>query len=94
VTAGRQRHASPNARFHLVEPRLDPEQSGTAGQLATIAAQQEALVQQLASRIAAVTGLPAGDVREQLRAPGVLLSPQEAVEYGLVERIDVPLAAR
>jgi ATP-dependent Clp protease, protease subunit len=92
VTAGRQRRAGPHARFHLVEPRVDAAaDGGTAGQLATIAAQQEALVQQLASRIAAVAGLRAEAVREQLRPPGVLLSAQAAVSYGLVERIDVPL---
>jgi ATP-dependent Clp protease protease subunit len=95
VTAADRRHATPNARFHLVEPRVAvAELHGTADQIATVAAQQEAMLQRLCARIAAVTGHDASAVREQLCSPGRLLSAQEAVEYGLVERIDVPLHPR
>jgi ATP-dependent protease ClpP protease subunit len=51
------------------------------------------MVQQLAERVAAATGHDAPTVREQLRSPGTVLSAQEAVAYGLVEQIAVPLHA-
>jgi ATP-dependent Clp protease protease subunit len=95
VTAGQRRHATPNARFHLVEPRVDPEQfTGTADQVAGQAARHEALVRQLCERVSRVTGHDIDTVREQLRGAGTLLSAQEAAAYGLVERIEVPLRSR
>jgi ATP-dependent Clp protease protease subunit len=95
VTAGRRRQASPHARFHLVEPWVDPGQSsGTADEIVRLAARHESMVQQLAERVAAVTGHDAGSIQEQLRSPGTMLSAQAAVAYGLVERIHVPLRSR
>jgi len=95
VTAAYRRHATPNARFHLVEPRAAPaETRGSANQIAAFAAQQEAMLQQLCARIATVTSHDAVGIREQLRSPGRVLSAQEAVEYGLVEGIEVALRPR
>jgi len=95
VTAADRRYASPHALFHLVEPRI--ERGGdrcTADEAVQMAARHEALVQQLSTRIAAVTGHDSAVVREQLRSPGRVLSAQEAVAYGLVERIETPLRPR
>ena len=82
--AGHQRIAHAHARFALRDPHVSL--SGRAGDLA---AQVDHYQRQLAAvhdRLARACGQPLERIVEDMRA-GLSLSAQEAVEYGLVQRL-------
>jgi ATP-dependent Clp protease protease subunit len=84
VAFARHRSAAPHASFHLAEPRT--ELTGTPGQLATYARQQEELLRRFQARLVGVTGRPPEAVAHDLRA-GRYLDAREALAYGLIDTI-------
>ena len=87
LTAADRVEATPNARFRLTEPRL--EANGSADQVAAVVAQHARLLDQLCARLAERTGRTTEQVRADLRPPGRFLTAQEALAYGLVDRVAV-----
>jgi ATP-dependent Clp protease protease subunit len=85
LSAADRREATPHARFVLREPRL--EVSGTADQVSALARQQATMLDQMCQRLAELTGRTPDEIREDLRSPGRFLSAEDAVAYGLVERV-------
>lgn len=83
VAAG-ERVSYPHATFQLREPRT--EASGTATEVAAHEANHRGLVDDLYERIAQATGRDVEQVRADART-GVFLSADEAVAYGLVQRV-------
>jgi ATP-dependent Clp protease protease subunit len=88
LTVAARREATPHARFALREPRL--EIAGNADQIAALARQHAALLGQWCARLAALTGHPVDEIRDDVRPPGRFLSAEDAVSYGLVERVATP----
>lgn len=89
LTAAAHRSAAPGCRFHLVEPKAEPDLSGrTAGELAQLAEAHDTAVERLAWRIAQLTHRSPADIRADLAPPGRILDAVEAEEYGLVEAPD------
>lgn len=84
LVAARKRSSYPHATLHLSEPRTTVD--GTASQVAAHEAQHRRLVDDLFARIAEVTGRTVEQVRADARA-GRYLSADEALGYGLVERV-------
>ena len=84
VAAGRRlafRHAS----LRLCEPPAAPV-SGTADEVAAAAGKYLRELEELAERVAAVTGQPRSRVEDDLSS-GRVLTAQEARDYGLVDEV-------
>lgn len=85
LAAAQRRLAYRHARVRLVEPRADAV-SGTADEVAAAAGQYLRELEELAVRLAEVTGRPRSRVEDDLSA-GRVLTAEEAREYGLVDEI-------
>jgi ATP-dependent Clp protease, protease subunit len=77
------RYAYPSAVFVLSEPRL--QFNGTVAAVTAQEQQAAQMIGELVSRLAAVTGRTAEQIRSDLEAQR-LLTVDEAIDYGLVER--------
>jgi ATP-dependent Clp protease protease subunit len=76
------RYAYPSAVFVLSEPRL--QFNGTVASVTAQERQATQMIGELVSRLAAVTGRTAEQIRSDLEAQR-LLTVDEAIDYGLVE---------
>jgi ATP-dependent Clp protease, protease subunit len=83
-----RRSASPNARFRLAQPRL--EASGTADHLTAQSHHFQDLLRRLQVELAEATGQPLEEVVLDLRRER-FLDAQEALAYGLIDEIGVPI---
>jgi len=92
LTAADRRETTPHARFVLREPRL--EVAGTADQVAVLAQQQADMLGQVCARLAALTGRTVEQIRADMRPPGRFLSAEDAVAYGLAERVTAAARAK
>lgn len=85
LAAAHRRLAYRHARIRLAEPRSAPVQ-GTADEVATAAGRYLRELEELADRLADVTGQPRSRVETDLAA-GKVLTAAEALEYGLVHEV-------
>jgi ATP-dependent Clp protease, protease subunit len=85
LAAADRRLAYPHARILLAEPRTAPV-AGTADEVAAAAGQYLRELEELAVRLAAVTGQPRSRVEDDLAA-GRILTAEQAREYGLLDDI-------
>jgi ATP-dependent Clp protease protease subunit len=85
LAAAGRRSAYRHARVRLAEPRAAAV-AGTADQVAAAAGQYLRELEELAVRLAEVTGRPRSRVEDDLSA-GRLLTAEEAKEYGLIDEI-------
>jgi ATP-dependent Clp protease, protease subunit len=85
LAAAARRLAYRHARIRLVEPR-SASVAGTADQVAAAAGQYLRELEEMAVRLAEVTGQPRNRIEDDLSA-GRSLSAEEAREYGLVDEI-------
>jgi ATP-dependent Clp protease protease subunit len=85
LAAAARRMAYRHARIRLVEPRAAAV-AGTADQVAAAAGQYLRELEELAVRLAEITGRPRNRIEDDLAA-GRTLSAEEAREYGLVDEI-------
>jgi ATP-dependent Clp protease, protease subunit len=76
------RYAYPSAVFVLSEPRM--QFNGTVASVTAQEQQAAQMIGELVSRLAAVTGRTAEQIRSDLEAQR-LLTVDEAIDYGLVE---------
>jgi ATP-dependent Clp protease protease subunit len=81
----RRRIAYPHARFRLAEPRVT-DIAGTADDVASAAGRHLRALEELVVRVADATGQPRSRVEDDF-STGVLLSAEQAREYGLVDEI-------
>jgi ATP-dependent Clp protease protease subunit len=88
LAAAHRRLAYRHARIRLAEPRAATV-AGTADEVAAAAGRYLRELEELAVRLADVTGQPRSRVEDDLSA-GRLLSAAEAREYGLVDEIVGP----
>lgn len=84
LCAAAQRTAHRHAAIVLSLPTASAE--GTAGELAAFAEEHERQVGRLRDRIASTTDRAAPEVEQDLRS-GRVLSAQEALDYGLLNRL-------
>jgi ATP-dependent Clp protease protease subunit len=91
LAAADRRLAYRHARIRLAEPRA-ASVAGTADEVAAAAGRYLRELEELAVRLAEVTGQPRSRVEDDLSA-GRVLSAVEAREYGLVDEIVGPGAA-
>jgi ATP-dependent Clp protease protease subunit len=80
-----RRIAYPHARFRLAEPRVT-EIAGTADHVASAAGRHLRALEELMVRVAGATGQPRSRVEDDF-GTGVVLSAEEARDYGLVDQI-------
>jgi ATP-dependent Clp protease protease subunit len=85
LAAAQRRLAYRHARIRLAEPR-SATVSGTADEVASAAGRYLRELEELAVRLAEVTGQPRSRIETDLSAGKVLTAP-EAVEYGLVDEV-------
>jgi ATP-dependent Clp protease protease subunit len=85
LAAATRRLAYRHARIRLVEPRAAVV-AGTADQVAAAAGQYLRELEELAVRLADVTGQPRNRIEDDLSA-GRTFSAEEAREYGLIDEI-------
>lgn len=85
LAAAARRLAYRHARIRLVEPRA-ASVAGTADQVAAAAGQYLRELEEMAVRLAEVTGQPRNRIEDDLSA-GRTLSAEQAREYGLVDEI-------
>jgi ATP-dependent Clp protease protease subunit len=85
LAAADRRSAYRHARIRLGEPRT-ASVSGTADEVAASAGQYLRELEELAERVATVTGQPRSRVEDDL-STGRVLSAEQAREYGLVEEV-------
>ncbi|MBO0871411.1 MAG: ATP-dependent Clp protease proteolytic subunit [Micromonosporaceae bacterium] len=85
LAAADRRLAYPHARILLAEPRTAPV-AGTADEVAAAAGQYLRELEELAVRLAAVTGQPRPRVEDDLAA-GRMLTAEQAREYGLLDDV-------
>ncbi len=85
LAAAARRLAYRHARIRLAEPR-SAAVAGTADQVAAAAGQYLRELEELAVRLAEVTGQPRNRIEDDLSA-GRTLTAEQAVEYGLVDEI-------
>ncbi len=85
LAAADRRLAYRHARIWLAEPRA-AALSGTADEVAAAAGRYLREVEELAVRLAAVTGQPRSRVEDDLSA-GRVLTAEQAREYGLIDEI-------
>jgi ATP-dependent Clp protease protease subunit len=85
LAAADRRLAYRHARIRLAEPRA-ASLAGTADEIAAAAGQYLRELEELAVRLAEVTGQPLSRVEDDL-ANGRVLTAEEAREYGLVDSI-------
>jgi len=85
LAAADRRLAYRHARIRLVEPRAATI-AGTAVEVAAAAGQYLRELEELAVRLAEVTGRPRSRVEDDLSA-GRVLTAEEAREYGLIDEI-------
>jgi ATP-dependent Clp protease protease subunit len=93
LAAAHRRTALAHARIRLAEPRVDPL-TGTADEVAAAAGRYLRDLEELAVRLAEVTGQPRSRIEDDL-STGRVLSAPEAQEYGLIDAIagrDTPRA--
>lgn len=93
LAAAHRRTALAHARIRLSEPRVDPL-SGTADEVTATAGRYLRDLEDLAVRLAEVTGQPRSRIEDDL-STGRVLSATEALEYGLIDAIagrDAPRA--
>jgi ATP-dependent Clp protease, protease subunit len=88
LAAAHRRLAYRHARIRLAEPRA-ASLAGTADEVAAAAGRYLRELEELAVRLAEVTGQPRSRVEDDLSA-GRVLSAAEAREYGLVDEIVGP----
>jgi ATP-dependent Clp protease protease subunit len=84
LAAAARRLAYRHARIRLVEPRSGL--AGTVDEVAAAAGQYLRELEEMAVRLAEVTGQPRNRIEDDLSA-GRSLSAEEAREYGLVDEI-------
>lgn len=84
LCAAQQRRAHRHAAIVLSLPRAFME--GDASQLSALAAEHERQVARLRDRVASTTGRPAPEVEGDLMT-GLVLSAQEALDYGILDRL-------
>jgi ATP-dependent Clp protease, protease subunit len=85
LAAADRRLAYRHARIRLAEPRA-ASVAGTADQVAAAAGQYLRELEELALRLAEVTGQPRNRIEDDLSA-GRTLTAEQALEYGLVDEI-------
>ena len=85
LAAAQRRLAYRHARIRLTEPRA-ATLAGTADEVASAAGRYLRELEELAVRLAEVTGQPRSRVETDLSA-GRILTAAEAVEYGLVDEV-------
>jgi ATP-dependent Clp protease protease subunit len=85
LAAADRRLAYRHARIRLAEPRAAAV-SGTADEVAAAAGQYLRELEELAVRLAEVTGQPRSRIEDDLSA-GRVLTAQEARDYGLLDDI-------
>ena len=85
LAAAQRRLAYRHARIRLSEPRSETV-AGTADEVAAAAGQYLRELEEMAVRLAAVTGQPRSRVEDDLSA-GRMLTAEQAREYGLVDEI-------
>ena len=85
LAAAHRRLAYRHARIRLAEPR-SATVSGTADEVASAAGRYLRELEELAVRLAEVTGQPQSRIESDLSA-GRMLTATEAVEYGLVDEV-------
>jgi ATP-dependent Clp protease protease subunit len=88
LAAAHRRTALAHARIRLSEPRVDPL-TGTAHEVTAAAGQYLRDLEQLAVRLAEITGKPRSRIEDDL-STGRVLSAREALEYGLIDAIAGP----
>jgi ATP-dependent Clp protease protease subunit len=92
LAAANRRLAFTHARIRLAEPRA-ATLAGTADEVTAAAGQYLREVEEMAVRLAAVTGQPRSRVEDDLAA-GRLLTAEQAREYGLIDEIAGPRVSR
>jgi ATP-dependent Clp protease, protease subunit len=85
LAAADRRLAYRHARIRLAEPRAATV-SGTADEVAAAAGQYLRDLEELAVRVAAVTGQPRSRVEDDV-STGKILTAEEARDYGLIDEI-------
>ncbi len=85
LAAAKRRVAYRHARIRLAEPRAAAV-AGTADEVAAAAGEYLRELEELALRIAAVTGQPRSRVEDDMSA-GRILTATEAREYGLIDEV-------
>jgi ATP-dependent Clp protease protease subunit len=85
LAAASRRSAYRHARIRIAEPRAAAV-AGTADQVAAAAGQYLRELEELAVRLADVTGRPRSRIEDDLSA-GRVLTAEEAKEYGLIDEI-------
>jgi ATP-dependent Clp protease, protease subunit len=85
LAAATRRLAFKHARIHLAEPRVATV-AGTADEVTTAAGQHLRELEEMALRIAEVTGQPRSRIEHDLAA-GQILTAEQAREYGLINDI-------
>jgi ATP-dependent Clp protease, protease subunit len=85
LAAADRRLAYRHARIRLAEPR-SPTVAGTADEVASAAGRYLRELEELAVRLAEVTGQPRSRIENDMSAGRILTAP-EAVEYGLVHEV-------
>jgi ATP-dependent Clp protease protease subunit len=85
LAAAEQRLAYRHARIRLSEPRSEAV-AGTADEVAAAAGQYLRELEEMAVRLAEVTGQPRSRVEDDLSA-GRILTAEQAREYGLIDEI-------
>jgi ATP-dependent Clp protease protease subunit len=85
LAAADRRLAYRHARIRLAEPRAD-RIAGTADEVAAAAGQYLRELEELAVRLAEVTGQPRSRVEDDL-STGRVLNAEQAREYGLIDEI-------
>jgi ATP-dependent Clp protease, protease subunit len=85
LAAAGRRLAHRHARIHLAEPRAAAV-AGTADQVAAAAGQYLRELEEMAVRLAEVTGQPRSRVEDDL-STGRTLTAEQAREYGLIDEI-------
>ena len=88
LTAAEKRLAFKHARIRLNEPRV-ASVAGTADQVTAAAGQYLRELEELAVRLAEMTGQPRSRVEDDLSS-GRILTAEEAREYGLIDEIVGP----
>jgi ATP-dependent Clp protease protease subunit len=85
LAAAQRRLAYRHARIRLSEPRSETV-AGTADEVAAAAGQYLRELEEMAVRLAEVTGQPRSRVEDDLSA-GRILTAEQAREYGLIDEI-------
>lgn len=88
LAAAKRRRAFRHARIHLAEPRA-AALAGTADEVTAAAGQYLRELEDMAVRLAEVTGQPRSRIEDDLSA-GRMLTAEQAIEYGLIDDIVGP----